>query len=388
MKKRTRLAILIMIVLTLTGCGNKVESNPSSKATEIEDNRHIIVLDEDPYVGPAITDDIYEDFEDEAPYITPTDTNDMYGVFENQIDIYNSAALNEFLGTKHIVIDDIKEAVDNNNNLDSWWKDTVKDFAERITNEYPEIDMRLFYENCKRLTIEYDPYESLGGGEDNRLAFYDCEDGSIHVQEDINYESTYNLMIIRHELGHMISLGIIKRDPDKKIVCITNNGDYGFFLREAIDVIISSRPYEEEYYSTDFGYGTIANELEAVIVAIPDFDISVLANQDVYNIADYLQDVNPNSVSASRFITLMEHQAAEYYGTDKDESVPEDYTDIYRYIANTYVNHVLNDNMSSEEIQLIRDSLYHTLTKNLYSYQLVGTEEIDNVFNEYMAIHE
>ncbi len=398
MKKNAMTLLLVSIILITAGCGDKGESNTNSQtvteaiaaeedgkyeedadaqSSDSENNEHIIILEEDPYTEPTVADDTSE---------TAVVTDDMYGEFDGQIDIYNSIALNKFLGDKYVTIDDINEVIDSNTNIDSRWKDIIKDFAERIISEYPEIDMRLFYENCKRLAIEYDPYESLGGAEDKRLAFYNYEDGIIHVQESIDYDSPYNLMIIRHELGHMISLGIIKSDTNKKIVCVTNFSDYGVYLREAIDVIISSKPYEKEYNFTDFGYSIIANELEVVLNAIPDFDISVLANQDVYNIAGYLQDVNYNSVSASRFISLMDQQTIDYYDFASDEPLQQDYKDIYRYIANTYVNHVLNKNMSSEEVQQISDTIKENLSKNLdHSFELDGIEEIDRIFNEYLS---
>ncbi len=398
--KNAKIAILLIVIMAMAGCGNKVESDSNSQTvTEaisiVEDGKdeeetgidaqlsdtdrkkHIVILDEEPYIDPGFMDDTPE---------TPRFTDDMYNWFPDQVDIYDSRALNFFLGARNITLEDIIEVVDNNNNLDSRWKDIIKDFAEKVISEYPEIDMRLFYENCKRLTIEYDPYEALAGSsEDSRSAIYNYEHGVIHVEENIDFDNQYNLIVIRHELGHMISLGILKRDRGRKLVCLTNNGDYGMYFREAVAVIISSKPFEKEYYYTDFGYSIIANELELIVNAIPDFDISVLANQDIYNIAGYLGYVNYNSVPASRLIELMDLQTKDYYDMPSDEPLPEDYTEIYRYIANTYVNHVLNKNMSSEEVQQISDDIKAKLHKNVtYSFELAGIEEIDRVFNEYM----
>ncbi len=356
--------------------GTNSEEDPN-----VESPGYVYISDEDPYVGAV--DTVETDAED--PYIGPYVTDNMYGIFENQIDIYNSVALNQFLGEKHITIDDINEAVDNNANLDDQWKDIIKEFAGRIISEYPEVDMRLFYENVKRLEIEYNSKEHFQEkGED---AYYNYEEGVIHVQENIDFiNDSYNLMMIRHEIGHMISLGILKGKSGKKIVCITKNGGYGEYLTEAIDVYISSKPYEQEYDFTDCGYSINANELEAVIDAIPDFDISVLANRDVYEIADYLDEINPNPVSASEFISLMDQQTIDYYDTSNNEEVQKDFSDIYRYIANTYVNHVLNENMSREEIQQVSDDIKEDLGKSInyyYLYKCDGYEEIDKVFDEF-----
>ena len=53
-------------------------------------------------------------------------------------------------------------------------------FAERIISEYPEIDMRLFYENCKRLALEYEPYGYLGSEEEPRSAISICDHTGYH----------------------------------------------------------------------------------------------------------------------------------------------------------------------------------------------------------------
>ena len=183
----------------------------------------------------------------------------------------------------------------------------------------------------------------------------------------------------------MISLGILKQDG-KKIVCITKNGGYGEYLQEAIDVILSSTPYEDEYNFTDFGYGINANELEAITSVIPGFDYSVLANQDVYNIADYLDIVNPNEISASRFIDLMDMQTIAYYNATSIQSDSVEFKDIYTYIANTYINYVLTPDMSYDEIMNEKNNLIQNLQQNLgYTVGITYYEELDNVFNNYMV---
>ena len=244
--------------------------------------------------------------------------------------------------------------------------------------------MRLFYENVKRLAVEYDSYEVLN--EKQVSAYFRYSDGTIRVRQDIDLTpGSYDLMIVRHEIGHMISLGTLKNDAGKKIVCSIPFDDYGKYLNEAIDVYISSKPYEQEYNFEDFGYGIAANEVKSIINAIPNIDMSMLANHDVYDIAHYLDSINANTVSAHRFIELLDQQSLDFYNQDTDESAEKDFRDIYRYIANTYINHVLDENMSPEEIDAVRDELKASITHLLpYSYTPVGIEEIDDAFYEFM----
>ena len=249
---------------------------------------------------------------------------------------------------------------------------------------YPSIDMRLFYENVKRLSVVYETQEAIDNHGD-MIAWFNYEYGQIHVNENINLSpSSYDLMVLRHEICHMISLGFLYEN-DQKIVCITKNGGYGEYLQEAIDVYLSSEPYENEYNFTDFGYGVSANELEVIVEAIPNFDISVLANQDVYNIASYLDKVNPNDVSASRLIDLMDMQTIAFYNMNNLQVENTEFKDLYRYIANTYLNYVVTPDMSAEEIENIKNNLVNELNRNLgYSVNVTYYDEITNTFNDYM----
>ena len=311
-------------------------------------------------------------------------TDDMYGDYGSQIDIYDSTALNKFLGEKDITITDINNVVDDNINLNDDIKSVIKDFANKIMTTYPSIDMRLFYENIKRLNIVYETDESIIEHGDMR-AWFNYEHGEIHINKNIDLsKGSYDLMMLRHEIGHMISLGILYEN-DKKIVCITKNGGYGEYLQEAIDIYLSSTPYKEEYDFTDFGYGICANELESIINVIPNFDYSVLANQDVYNIANYLDTVNPNDVKASRFIDLLDMQTIAFYNINSLQMENTEFKDLYRYIANTYLNYVITSDMTYDEIISIKDNLINELNKNLgYATDVTYYDEINNAFNEYM----
>jgi hypothetical protein len=248
---------------------------------------------------------------------------------------------------------------------------------------YPGIDMRLFYENVKRVQIVYETDESIAEHGD-MAAWFDPKDITIHINENIDLTpGSEDSMILMHEAGHMASLGIITADNGKTIVAITNDNAYGMGLREAIDVILTSTPFKDEYEFDDFGYPLYTNELEAIIEVIPNFDFTVLVNQDVYNIAAYLDQINPTSIPASRAIELMDMQNISYYNTAV-KSEKDQYDDIYRYIGETYYNYVLKPDMSYEEIQEISYNLKEKLNDNVGYTDLTEYDEIDKIFDQYM----
>ena len=315
-------------------------------------------------------------------------TDDMYNIYDNQIDIYNSKALNLFLEEKNITINDLEEAINNNQNINDEIKNYLIELSKNIMETYPNIDMRLFYENIKRLNIVYESEESIKEHGDD-LAWYNCETGEIHLNESIKLDKgSKDLMIFRHEAGHMISQAIIPYEDSKELVVITKNGAYGEYLQEAIDVIITSEPFKKEYDFTNYGYAINTNELEAIINAIPNFDMSVLVNQDVYNITAYLDEVNPNKIPAYRLVDLMDIQTIAYNNIGTIETEPEEFNEIYEYIANTYINNCLNPNMSYDEIIDIEKQLIDNLNKNLgYTGNLTNYQIIEDKFIEYMEIN-
>jgi len=336
-------------------------------------------IDNEEYTVP-----VYDGY---IPNYTPktytTVTDDMYREFETEIDIYHSYALNKFLGEKHITLEDIKEVVNQNDSIKPEIKNEIIRLADAMIKTYPGIDMRLFYENVKRVQIVYETDESIAEHGD-MAAWFDPKDITIHINENIDLtRGSEDEMILMHEGGHMASLGIIEADNGKTIVAITNDNAYGMGLREAIDVILTSTPFKDEYAFDDFGYPLYTNELEAIIEVIPNFDFTVLVNQDVYNIAAYLDQINPTSIPASRAIELMDMQNISYYNTAV-KSEKDQYDDIYRYIGETYYNYVLTPDMSYEEIQEISYNLKEKLNDNVGYTDLTEYDEIDKIFDQYM----
>ena len=62
-----------------------------------------------------------------------------------------------------------------------------------------------------------------------------------------------------------------------------------------------------------------------------------------------------------------------------------EFKDLYRYIANTYLNYDVTSDMTYSEITKVKDNLVYELNRNLgYTNGVTYYEEINNAFNEYM----
>lgn len=68
--------------------------------------------------------------------------------------------LNKYLGQLNVTKEMVYEVVDHNNNMPNKYKRIAKDIVEEMTSLYPNINLRIFYENIKDLTVyEYNVEE-------------------------------------------------------------------------------------------------------------------------------------------------------------------------------------------------------------------------------------
>ena len=114
------------------------------------------------------------------------------------------------MGEKTVSINDIKTVINNNNNIPNDLKPLVIDFAEKEMKTFPNLDMRLFYENMKNIKFQYLTQEDITK-HGNVAAWYDWAEMTIYINKNINLSpGSYDLKIFRHELCHTISLAEIK----------------------------------------------------------------------------------------------------------------------------------------------------------------------------------
>ena len=313
-------------------------------------------------------------------------TADMYKKVGNTIYIYDSTALNKFLGEKEVTLDDIIDAINSNTSIPSELKPIVLDFARKERKTYPNLDMRLFYENMKNIKFKYLTQQEINNHGDV-TAWYDWSQMTIYINKDIDLTpGSYDLKVIRHELSHTISLAEIVLKDGTKLSITIKEGNYGTYIQEAVAVILSKDPFEKEYPDDDFGYGLIANEFESLTDIIPECDISILANKDINTIEKYFDNNFHCNIKAQRLFDLMELQTIVYYNINNVKMSNDDFKDIYRYIAQANLEKRVTPNMSYAEIKAIQNELKHNLTKSInLSMNLVYVDVIDEEFNNYMV---
>ena len=105
--------------------------------------------------------------------------------------------LDSILGYTSVRKEQVLEAVNANSNLNNYYKEIIYNLVNKIYEEYPNIDLRVFYENVKTLEIrEVDKNDFHNEFNNYSVANY------VSDQNRINLSSNANLQTIYHELAH------------------------------------------------------------------------------------------------------------------------------------------------------------------------------------------
>lgn len=195
------------------------------------------------------------------------------------IEIKDLSQLDEILGYKNVSIEKIHTAIDNNINIEYSYKRKIHIFLNNLTIKYPNLDLRIFYENIK--TIKMIPMDSTQFAEEtgkNLRGQYNANLNQILYPENITDELFY------HELSHTTDL--FYREDDTTIVYrapLTK----GFALNESMTNVTASCISTQTSYDK---YGAILEYLREYV----DFDINAYNQKGIGYLTKLLKEKYPN----------------------------------------------------------------------------------------------
>ena len=105
--------------------------------------------------------------------------------------------LDSILGYSSVTKERVLAAATSNPNLNDYYKEIIYNLVNRVYEEYPSIDLRVFYENVKTLEIRELP-ENEFHEEFNNYSVANYESS----KNRINFSSNANLQTIYHEFIH------------------------------------------------------------------------------------------------------------------------------------------------------------------------------------------
>lgn len=205
-----------------------------------------------------------------------------YSYFEN------ISKINELVDYSYNDInkEDVIKAIERNPYIDDIYKEYAKIVLEYMTNKYPKIDLRIFYENMLALDIEIvDSFEDKIA-----VGTFTSSDDTIRLLK--GYE--YNSKTIIHELLHSFYsfFGIDKETGAYFIRYDDNNSIYNEALIESLacSIVNSINKYQVDTFDS---YSLYQSELN-YLLSLTDFDYYSVLKYGTSTLIDIVKEKFPN----------------------------------------------------------------------------------------------
>mgnify|MGYP004639364273 CR=1 FL=1 len=377
------LASATAIVLTLQSCksldnkytyGNinsydydadKTISYTENDIPSLEDS--IATAEEKTYKeGKLVVDDVYK--------------SDLF----NYIYVYDLSYLDEALGNKKsdVTATEIKQMISNNNEISAKYKELLYTFTDNLVREYPDVDLRVFYENLKTLAVvECDKNElMINSLSADSSGCYRKDRNKIYVLKDYVYEpGTWDYQVIMHEFSHVLKSGNWDINDKNVVVSFESVSTNGEIIGEALNSIFAVRMYDKD--EQDIAYQLQSNYLQLILENMDNYKLDDFINKSFTYFESKLNECNNND-DAVKIMTLIKAQYTDYHD-DSIEIEQKEFYPIYDYIANMVYRNNLYADMSYDEAKNVCDYMISRMTFDVPTEYNIDIEHIYQHFNEY-----
>lgn len=207
-----------------------------------------------------------------------------------------------YLGKVDLNHNTIINAINSNESIPDYIKLIAQEEATTLLNKYPTINLRVFYENIKRLNVKTytdEEYINTFPNMPGSAAHYDVKKNTIHIRDNASIE------IIRHELAHTFHNIWLENDgiiiyriekhhaldegmTDRFIELfgrVTNKGSYKI-SKNIIEFLMEYAEFTFEEYN-QYGLNYLMNKASQ---KYPDIDfnyisqtLNAMSNAEIYN---------------------------------------------------------------------------------------------------------
>ena len=301
----------------------------------------------------------------------------------NIIYIYDMEYIDKAFEKEDITLDMLYQAVDSNPSISEKFKGIIYEYCDSVVRNYPDIELRVLYENLKTLEIvECDEYElSKKTSTINASGCYIRNENKIYVLETKEYEKeTWDYQVIYHELSHCLRTGDYDIDGKNVKVQIEGQNFNNKITVEALNSLfaVSLFDYEED----QIAYQLQSNYNKVILDCIDNYNLSDYVNHSLSYYAHQLDEFNGDENYATVILELIQMQYDDYHSESINVD-PTEYYPIYDYICKMYFNKYITSDMSYDEAKYVTDQL---IEKTFYGvpedYNIDINRFYDNL-NEY-----
>lgn len=364
----------VLIPLTFSILQVVSYTNPNNEITENISYTSVQELDSD---SQQRLDEFYHTIEYDM------DTFELESIEgNNQLTIiYDSAGLDSvFNNTKgDVTYDDIREAI-NNLEMPEQYKDIYITLANNLERQYPGMDLRIWLNNLNSLNIVELTNEELKTKYNVEYGAYDKITNTIYLQSDYEYiPGSEEYQIIVHEFCHPIKTSQFTIGTTDYITRFSTDYDNYFIINEAMNSILALRSYDQE--ETRIAYTLPSHMIEIMIECMDNYSIEDYVNEDLSYFIEKLNETNGDNL-AIEMLNLIELHTEDTKDNDIHFS-QEQFYDLYDYIARMYYNKYITPNMSSEEIEEVKNQLVTRLITDIPETCEVDTNHFNDFLIEY-----
>ena len=365
-------------ILTISGAVLLTSSllfNFLSKESKISssDNNHISLSEEDlkKYIST------YDEEEKSQDYYYDEENNKLY--------IYNLEYIDNVIKEDNISLDDIKETIQNNKKIPGEYKDLLSEYSERVVSNYPDADLRVFYNNLQTMEIVECSKQAMFDEtlNVNCSGYYDRKHNRIYVLEDNTYEKgSWNYQVIYHELSHTLTGSSFKLDNLNVQIQMENDSFNNEMTQEALNSLfaVSLFDYDEDHIAYQ-----LQSNYYSVMTECMDYDFTDYVNKPLSDFPKQLDEYN-NDDNAKEILELIQFQREDYIH-DKIETEETEFYPIIDYLCDMYFRKYITEYTSYEDAIVIANNLENRILKNVPDDYKINTsriyENLDNYYNSY-----
>lgn len=298
--------------------------------------------------------------------------------------IYDSQELDKVLNNKkeNITYNEIRELINNNTNIASKYKNIYLQLANNLEKEYPDMDLRIWYENLKTLKIvECEEMDmKLKAHSATANACYRKDENTIYTLKDYNYqEGTWEYQVIVHEMTHPIRSSYLTKNGEEIRTQFENSSGNGTIVGEALNSLLALRSYDKN--EKNIAYQAQSNMIEVMLESMDNYNLQDYVEHNITYLQNELNIQNGND-KAVDILALMELQYDDYHN-DEISVNQENYYELYDYISKMYYDKFINPNMSYSQALEIEQNLVEKITYDVPVEYNIDTNHFLEYFDNY-----
>ena len=390
-KNKIKIVPMILIGTTLfvmtTGCGKMLDNEynthkPENTPVQTPYTSSVSTTDEE--VEETQKKDVIESLYEESEKKKENfEVEDMIQGF-HRIIILDSSRLDEAFGYKKedVTYDKIRQTINSNNSIPEKFKTMYIELANNLEREYPNMDLRVWYENLKTMKIlEVDEMDmKLKAVSASAYACYRKDENTIYTVKDYKYEpGTWEYQVIIHEMAHPIRSGFFKIGSEEVRVQFTDKSGDGVIIEEALNSLLSLRSYDKS--ERNIAYQLQSNMLEMIVESLDNYDYQDFVEHNITYLENEMNKQNGDDKAINMF-ALINLQYKDYH--DKTLEVEQkNFYPLYDYIAKMYYRKKINPNMSYDTAKKIRDEFIDRLTYDVPEEYNLDVSHMEEYFNTY-----